>query len=197
MHNTAENNSEHDMEYDEMVYDGTPWGGAEFGWTPSGEEPEGVADLGAPLIARTTVVALSSAEIGPDARAVVASVAELAVDDELVVAYAHAESAPSRMNPYSFVAALRVALPRHKIIAVLLDADPLGRSTEYVVLRELLQDGSVAVAAVATFDPDPVAIDLAEQLAADRVLRLTNDPVHGVQFELLWTAQPQPTSEAA
>jgi hypothetical protein len=181
--------------YDQTVYDGAPWGGAAFG----GEAvAEGRLDGSADEPPRTTVVALSSIDTGPGTEALVEAIAQLATQDELAIVYGHVEPAPRRLNPYAFVGALRVALPRYTIVAVLLDPDPSQRGPEYALLRELLEDGSVSVAAVPVADPAATAAELAEQLPADRVLGLTYDQINGVIPRVLWSRQGEPaTTEAA
>jgi hypothetical protein len=182
--------------YDQSVYDGAPWGGALYG----GEAvTDGGLDGSAEEIpSRTTVVALSSIDTGLGTEALVVAIAELATQDELAIVYGHVEPAPKRLNPYTFVGALRLALPRYNIVAVLLDPDPSQRTPEYALLRGLLEDGAVSVAAVSVADPAATAAELAEQLRADRVLGLTYDQINGVIPRVLWSRQGEPaTTEAA
>ena len=152
--------------------------------------------LGEPARSRdttTTLVALRARDAAaPD---LVGRVAELAVSDELVVVY-DARPGAGGVPPHQFVAALRHRLPRHRIVALLVDGprnDTAGRgsSAENDLVRAMVDEGAVPVVVTTTRNPLALATEIAESLPADRVLHAVADtPV----LRPRWPAAPLPTA---
>jgi NNP family nitrate/nitrite transporter-like MFS transporter len=133
----------------------------------------------------TTVVALSGADAAASPSATVSALAELAIRHELVITYGYT-GATDAMGPHALIDALRARLPRFKVGAMLVDAYPCPAGpAECELLLQLLADGVLAMAVVATADPGPTAGALATRLGADMALRLGYDPVGGVRLREL------------
>jgi NNP family nitrate/nitrite transporter-like MFS transporter len=141
----------------------------------------------APVRSATTVVVLNAGDAHVDLAAGVARIAELAHVDELVVVYNHTERARRQLSPYALVAALRERLPRHRIVALLLDAAATrGMRGETVLIGELVEVGALPIAITSTGDPSAAAIELAKRLDADQVLGVGYDVARGTQLRPVW-----------
>jgi hypothetical protein len=131
----------------------------------------------------TTVVAVAAPDAAESASDTAAILADLAARHELVIVYGH--DATAMLSPYDLVDSLRAHLPRFTITTVVLDAGPHLGGAECDLLAELLNEGALAVAVVATPDLGPTVQALAVRLKADTVLRLGYDRVDGVQLRTL------------
>lgn len=146
----------------------------------------------------TTVVALTASDTAADSDTVVAVLSELATRHELVIVYGDRPAAPvvtRELDPRSLVAAVRDRLPRHKIVAVIADADGPAEAREWETVAELVADGAVAVSVVDSHDLPAAAERVAERLGADAVVLLTEDPVHGIGLRR-HTRRPVPAAAA-
>jgi hypothetical protein len=118
-----------------------------------------------------TVAVLGEEETRWDAGPVVSRLAQLAVNDELLVVYgAAARSAPGH---HAVVSGLRRHLPRHRVVALHLDRqEPEVRGPAAAALEEYLDDGSLPVVVTPAAAVPDVAAELSSFVHADRVLRV-------------------------
>jgi MFS transporter, NNP family, nitrate/nitrite transporter len=126
----------------------------------------------------TTVIALSAPQIRLRLGEVTATLAALAVKQELVIIYADPETPPGGCAGYPLVAGLRHHLPHHTILAMTTAAPP--HPHEVAAIADMLDIGAVTVALVTSANPDPSALLLASQIGADQVLHLASDRVEGL-----------------
>ena len=105
--------------------------------------------------------------------ALVARLAELAVNDELLVVYGSADKVPGRAA-HAVLAGLRDRLPRHNLVAVQLrrTAEPVGWR-DSALLGELVESGAVPMVITAASAAPQVAVTLSTYLRADRILPVT------------------------
>ncbi len=143
---------------------------------------------------QTTVVILCGSDTGSGGSAIAALLAELATRDELVVVYSQPERTHRPPGPHALVAELRILLPRHRVVAVLVGADRSVPQAESELLRDLLHGGTVTVACTTAANPTWPAVELASQLDADRVLQADQDPVHGARLRQVWARVPAATT---
>ena len=138
---------------------------------------------------QTTVVTLTGPDVGSGGAAVAAILAELAARDELVVVLGRPERGDG-LSPHALVTELRARLPRHRVVAVLVEAGHpvpgVVPGTEVEFLADLLQAGAVPVAVTIAANPNWAAVELAQRLDADRVLQANYDPRHGAQWHEVW-----------
>ena len=137
----------------------------------------------------TTVAVVDGADTELGAAAVVARLAELATSNELVVVYGFDEPARPRLDGNVLVTGLRDRLPRRRVASarVIQRGDPLRRLA--LLLGELVEAGTVAVAVTPIVDLPGVAAELATYLQADRVLKVSYTPAAGAALREVWTRQ--------
>lgn len=144
----------------------------------------------APSPTALSLVVVSGSDTDYGAPAVVATIAELATRDEVVVVCGQAERKSRRMSPHALLAGLRNRLPRHQIMAVLVDTQVPAFARDCALLRSLLEVGAVPVAVTSTTDPGWQAVELAQQLQVDRMLYVTYHRPQGVSLNQVWTREP-------
>lgn len=118
--------------------------------------------------AATIVVALPAAGRGNHATHLIAPVITLASRQEMVVVSVVPDRAHSDEDGYPLITGLRLHLPRHRFVAVVVGSGP--RPEEIALIDDLLADGTVPVVLTTRTDPGPVAANLAGALHADYVL---------------------------
>ena len=116
----------------------------------------------------------------------VARLAELAANDELVVVYGSDEPAVPRRPADVLVAGLRDRLPRHSVVAL-----PVGLRTGSVGQRaalfgEFVESGAVAIAVTPTGELSGVTAQLSSYLQADRVLLVSYSRTDGAGVHEVW-----------
>jgi hypothetical protein len=158
----------------------------ESAWWQAEEEPVVPA---APVFG-VTVAVVGESECRWGMGAVVARLAGLAAQDELVIVV----GAERRYEPggCSVVAGLRDHLPRHHVVGLYV-AQPcagLGRQDADLVER-LIDDGSLPVVVTPAATMRDVAASLATSLRADRVVRVSRT-IHGVELHPVWRRATQP-----
>jgi hypothetical protein len=143
----------------------------------------------APSPTAMTVVVVAEADTRWGAAAVVARLAELATNDELVVVYGC--DAPPRPEPGTniLVTGLRVRLPRHSVMGLWL-ARPAGTPEALAArLGEFVDAGVIAVAVTPTAVQGGVAAEVSSYLRADRVLKATYTLAAGADLHEVWTRE--------
>jgi hypothetical protein len=116
----------------------------------------------------TTVAVLRDDDAGTDA--VVARLAELAVDDELLVVCESASCA--RPGHDAVVTRLRGRLPRHDVVALQVGAPGMETRRTAVTLERALDAGSLPVVVTAPGALHDVTAEISSLVRADRVLRV-------------------------
>jgi NNP family nitrate/nitrite transporter-like MFS transporter len=129
-----------------------------------------------------TIAVVDQADTGLGAAAVVARLAELATNDELVVVYGADGQMRPGVDAQVMAAGLRDRLPRHSVVAVRVgeDVDQLGRDA--LLLHEYIDAGALAIAVTPAAAMGTVAADLSLYLQADRVLRVSFTPATGAML---------------
>ncbi|MEV6494292.1 MFS transporter [Actinoplanes sp. NPDC051633] len=121
----------------------------------------------------------------PDTRlggpAVVARLAELATNDELLVVYGAAEG-ESRVGAGAMAAGLRGRLPRHSVVAVPVGQDSAELGQDALMLSEYVDAGTLAIAVTPAAGMRDVAADLSIYLQADRVVMMSFTPADGAEL---------------
>ena len=109
----------------------------------------------------------------------VASLADLAVDDELLIVYG---TERRRLGDCPVVARLREHLPRHHVIAV-----PIARYRypDATLVEYFLENGSLPVVVTPAPAVHQVAAELASHLHADRVVRVSWT-IDGIDVGQVW-----------
>jgi len=133
-----------------------------------------------------TVAVVNESDTRWGAAAVVARLAELAANDELVVVYGSDEPAVPRRPADVLVAGLRDRLPRHSVVAL-----PVGLRTGSVGQRaalfgEFVESGAVAIAVTPTGELSGVTAQLSSYLQADRVLLVSYSRTDGAGVHEVW-----------
>jgi NNP family nitrate/nitrite transporter-like MFS transporter len=121
------------------------------------------ATLGAQPAA-TIVVALPAAG---RAGQIIAPLITMASRHEMVIVTVVPDRAHRDHDGYPLLTALRVHLPRHRLVALV--GGPAARPEEIALIDDLLADGAVPVVLTTTTNPRPVAAHLAEALHAGQV----------------------------
>jgi hypothetical protein len=137
-----------------------------------------------PTAMTVAVVGESDTQLG--AAAVVARLAELAANDELVVVYGCDKPARPRLTANVLVTGLRDRLPRHSVVAL-----PVARHTAApgqlaAMLDEFVETGTIAIAVTPTANLRDVAAELSSFLRADRVLVVSYMPAEGTDLHEVW-----------
>ena len=137
--------------------------------------------------ATTTVAVLSDHDAGTDA--VVARLAELAADDELLVVCGSASCA--RPGRDAVVTGLRGRLPRHDVVAVPFQR-PGGDPGGAAAVERYLEAGSLPVVVTSAAAAHDVTAEISSYLRADRVLRAVRTST-GVDLDQVWRRHPEPS----
>jgi hypothetical protein len=134
-----------------------------------------------------TVAVVGDSETGWNTDAVVSRLAELAVNDELVVVY-------GRRGPgyQAVMAGMRGHLPRHHIVGLHVRRPAEVRRDTGAALRLLLEDGSLPVVVTTAEVMYGVAAEISSALRADRVLRVSRTP-GGADLHQVWRRRPAPS----
>ena len=101
----------------------------------------------------------------------IARLARLAVQDELLVVYGSAGGVP--VYAHAVLTGLRACLPRHDVVAMRLwPADDVVGWRDGAVLDELMECGAVPMVLTSAAAAPKVAVELSARLRADRILTL-------------------------
>ena len=150
------------------------------------QEPAGpvTAEREAPVV---TVAVVGDSETGWNTDAVVLRLAELAVNDELVVVY-------GRTGPgyQAVMTGMRGRLPRHHIVGLHVRRPAEVRRDAGAALQLLLDDGSLPVVVTTTDVMHGIAAEISSALEADRVLRVFRTPA-GADLHQVWHRRPAPS----
>jgi hypothetical protein len=138
--------------------------------------------------ATTTVAVLRDDDAGTDA--VVARLAELAVDDELLVVCGSASCA--RPGRDAVVTGLRGRLPRHDVVALQVGGPGMETRRQAVTLEQALDAGSVPVVVTASGALHAVTAEISSLVRADRVLRVFGTAT-GAGLCQVWRRHPEPS----
>lgn len=128
-----------------------------------------------------TIAVVSEPDTRLGGAAVVARLAELATNDELLVVYGAGE-VKSPVGPRAIASGLRGRLPRHSVVAVRVgqDSDELGRDA--LLLGEYVDAGTLAIAVTPAAEMRSVAADLSVYLQADRILMVSFTTAEGAEL---------------
>jgi hypothetical protein len=137
--------------------------------------------------ATTTVAVLRHHDADTDA--VVARLAELADDDELLVVCGWASCA--RPGHDAVGAWLRGRLPRHDVVALRVGGPGLETRRQAVTLELALDAGSLPVVVTAPGVLHDVTAEITSLVRADRVLRLFGTAT-GAGLHQVWRRRPEP-----
>jgi hypothetical protein len=152
------------------------------GW----QEPGGpaTAERDAPVV---TVAVVGDWETGWNTDAVVLRLAELAVNDELVVVY-------GRTGPgyQAVLTGMHGRLPRHHIVGLHVRRAAEVRRDTGAALKVLLDEGSLPVVVTTTAAMHGIAAEISSALEADRVLRVFRTPA-GADLHQVWQRRPAPS----
>jgi hypothetical protein len=141
----------------------------------TGHRPEPARSQYLPGISATalTVVIVDHWDVRWDATSVVTRLADLAVNDELVVVFGSNERRPGPHAPI-VTAGLRERLPRHDVVALhVADANPDVLRRGATLVGEFLEIGSLPIVVTRAAVVGEVAERLAVQLGADRILAVS------------------------
>lgn len=133
----------------------------------------------------TSVVALPAASGTPGTGQLVAALVGLATRQELVVVSVVPERPRTGLDGYPLVAGLRLHLPRHRVVAVVVGPSP--HADEVALIANLVNDGALPVVLTTAANPDPVALHLAAAFDADHVLCVSPDHLDGILPQPPWT----------
>jgi NNP family nitrate/nitrite transporter-like MFS transporter len=136
----------------------------------------------APGMTATTVAVLGEPDTRLCAAAVVAGLAELATNDELLVVYGVDERPRLGLSAAGLAAGLRACLPRHSVVAVPVDGNPELLGRDALLLGEHVEAGTLTIAVTPTESQHRVAADLSIYLQADRILTVSYDPAEGAEL---------------
>jgi MFS transporter, NNP family, nitrate/nitrite transporter len=142
------------------------------------------------------VIVVSPDDSGTDTAALAGPLAKMATVHELVIVY---QTMPgSAAHALRLLGALRAGLPRHTVIAVLVDGRGPMDPAEPDFIAELIEDGSLPVAMVRGADPAATAAAIAQRLRTTSVTSLVRHAGTGeVRICPLWTGSwsGQPEAE--
>lgn len=135
--------------------------------------------------AAMTVVVLDDPGTHSQVAGVVATLADLAVADELLVVYGWPER---RLRPSlnAVLSGLGDRLPRHTIVTVQVESRGRLREREIALVEDLLEDGSLPVVLTGSINPRDAAAEYAARLGADRVLHLSYPATGGATLHQVW-----------
>jgi hypothetical protein len=144
-------------------------------------------DEGRPGDATTTVAVLRDDDTGADA--VVDRLAELAVDDELLVVCGSASGA--RPGHDAVVTRLSGRLPRHDVVTLQVGGPGMETRRQAVTLEQALDAGSLPVVVTPPGVLHDVTAEISSLVRADRVLRVFGTAT-GADLYQVWRRQPKP-----
>lgn len=160
----------------------------ESAWWLAEEEP--AEEKPAPSACGVTVAVVGEPECRWGMGAVVARLAGLAAQDEMLIV-AGAEP-PYEPGGCSVVAGLRDHLPRHHVVGLYVAQPCAGLARQDAdLVEQLIADGSLPVVVTPTATMHDVVASLATSLRADRVVRLSRT-IHGVELHPVWRRAAQP-----
>jgi NNP family nitrate/nitrite transporter-like MFS transporter len=120
------------------------------------------------------------------AAAVVARLAELAANDELIVVYGSDEPPRPRIDANVLVTGLRDRLPRYSVVAIDVPLRTWAGGRLAALLREFVEAGTIAVAVTPGADLRGVVAELSSYLRADRVLMVSYSLARGADLHEVW-----------
>jgi len=138
--------------------------------------------------ATTTVAVLRDHDAGTDA--VVGLLAELAVDDELLVVCGWASGA--RRGQDTVVTGLRGRLPRHDVVALRVGGPGMETHRQAVAVEQALDAGSLPVVITAPGVLHRVTAEISSLVRADRVLQVSRTAT-GADLCQVWRRNPEPS----
>ena len=137
-----------------------------------------------------TVAVVGESECRWGMGAVVARLARLAAQDELLIVF----GAERRYEPGGcpVVTGLRGHLPRHHVVGLYVAPPCAGLARQDVgLIEQLIDDGSLPVVVTPAAATREVAASLATGLRADRVVRASRT-IHGVELHPVWRRATEP-----
>ena len=135
--------------------------------------------------AAVTVAAIREGDAGWRRELVATRLADLAVDEELLVVF----GSSSRAAQYAMVAELRRRLPRHEVVPVYVRHRHGQLLRDAAMVERLLDTGSLPVVVTSTQAMHDVTAEIASFLRADRVLRTTM----GADLCQVWQRRTEPS----
>jgi hypothetical protein len=146
-------------------------------------DPRGTAPAAASGGA-VTIAVVVEAETRWGHGAVVSRLAELAVEDELLLVYG--QEGLSGAGSRNVIAGLRDHLPRHHLVVVPVpDFSAALEPDDSELLAESMEDGSLPVVVTGESAVQDIAAELATRLHADRVVRVFR-MIDGVDVRPVW-----------
>jgi hypothetical protein len=144
--------------------------------------------------ASVTIAVVGEAETGWNTDAVVSRLAELAVNDELLVVYGSGSRHYPGPGHRAVMAGLRGRLPRHHVIALHVRHSDRGlRPDAVAALEDLLESGSLPVVITSAAAMHDVTAEVSSYLRADRVMR-ASCTVTGADLYQVWRRYPVPSA---
>lgn len=165
-------------------------------------QPEPIEPVAVPLRAAATepgdvavtVAVVGEAETGWNTDAVVSRLAELAINDELLVVYGSGSRHRPGPGHRAVMAGLRGRLPRHHVIALHVRHSELGlRPDAVAALESLLENGSLPVIITSAAAMHDITAEVSSYLRADRVMR-ASCTVTGADLYQVWRRRPVPSA---
>lgn len=135
--------------------------------------------------ATVTVAAVREGDAAWHPDLLLARLAALAVDDELLVVF----GSGARSVQHAMVTDLRARLPRHEIVALRVRHRHDDLLRDAATVERLLDAGSLPVVVTPVTALHDVTAEIASFLRADRVLRVTA----GAELCQVWQRQPEPS----
>jgi len=131
-----------------------------------------------------TVAMVGQSDAGRDPGPVITRLAELAVDDELLVVYV--SEPPLRPNHRAMLDGLRGRLPRHDVVEMHVSRhDAETRRTAAATLERYLDAGSLPVVVTPALEVRDLTAEISSYLHADRVLRVSRTTA-GAELHQVW-----------
>jgi RNA-binding protein YhbY len=135
-----------------------------------------------------TVAAVREGDAGWHPEMVVARLAQLAVDDELLVVLGSGD----RSVQHNLIAELRASLPRHEVVTVHVRHRHGQLLRDAATVERLLDAGSLPVVMTSAAGMHDVTAEIASYLRADRVLRVL-PTADGADLCQVWERRPEPS----
>jgi hypothetical protein len=135
-----------------------------------------------------TVAAVREGDAGWHPEVVVARLAELATDEELLVVF----GSGARSVQHQLIAALRRCLPRHEVVAVPVRHRHGQLLRDAATVEGLLDAGRLPVIVTPAPAMHDVTAEIASYLRADRVLRVLHT-ADGADLYRVWERHPEPS----